>query len=263
MASAPQSRRFHLTPKQILFSFIGLMLVYVLLHTEHFLIDSTDPEWPHYRDIARSLLPHGLVGALALALSLTQFSTRLRTRYPRFHLVCGRIYVTSVCLVAPLGVYLSYLDEQIGYTSSFVFASATFAFLWLLATGMAFGFIRLRKIDNHRQWMTRSLAMALVFLEVRVIGGLTGWESTPSTDTIIVWICVSLGYPIADLVLEVERALRAAPASARQPRPESSPVREAPNGRDSVPSMTKSSTPSSPMSMRSPSERSAQVSQSG
>jgi hypothetical protein len=80
--------------------------------------------------------------------------------------------------------------------------------LWLFATGMAFNFIRQRKIDQHRRWMTRSLAMALIFLEVRVIGGLTGWEDVPSSDTIVVWVCVALGYPLADLVLQIEEALR-------------------------------------------------------
>ena len=209
MASVPQPHPFRITPKQTLFAFIGLMLVYVLCHTEHFLIDPADPSWPHYRDIGRWLLPHGLVGALALTLTFTQFSTRVRTRQPGFHRVCGRIYVVAVCIAAPLGVYISYLDERIGYTSSFVVASATLAALWLLATGVAFGFIRHRKIDRHRQWMTRSFAMALVFLEVRVIGGLTGWEENPSSDTTIVWLCVALGYPLADLVLEVEHGLRA------------------------------------------------------
>jgi uncharacterized membrane protein len=208
MSSVPQPRLFRITPKQALFACIGLMLAYVLYHTEHFLIDPTDPAWPHLHDIARWLLPHGLVGALALALSFTQFSTRLRTRYRRFHRVCGRIYVAAVCIVAPLGVYISYLDEHIGYTRSFTVASATFAALWLFATGMAFNFIRNRKIDQHRRWMTRSLAMALIFLEVRVIGGLTGWEDAPSSDTIVVWVCVALGYPLADLALQVEEALR-------------------------------------------------------
>ena len=113
------------TPKQILFGLIGLTLLYVVYHTEHFLIDSTDPNWPRYRDIARWLLPHGLVGALALALSFTQFSTRLRTRYPRFHRVSGRTYISAVCIVARLGVYIGYLDEQAGYTRSFTVACAT------------------------------------------------------------------------------------------------------------------------------------------
>jgi uncharacterized membrane protein len=216
MSSVPQPRSVRVAPKQLLAVSIGLMLGYVLYHTEHFLIDRTDPNWPHYRDIGRWLLPHGLVGALALALSFSQFSTRLRTRYPLFHRVCGRIYIAAVCIVAPLGTYIAYLDEQSGYTRSFTVASATLAALWMFATGMAFWFIRNRKIDQHRRWMTRSLAMALIFLEVRVIGGLTGWEDAPSSDTIVVWFCVALGYPLADLALQVEEALHSPARSSRE-----------------------------------------------
>jgi uncharacterized membrane protein len=219
MASVPQPQRrpAYITPKQILFAVIGLMLAYVLYHSEHFLIDAADASWPRYRDIGSWLLPHGLVGAVALILTFTQFSTGLRTRYPRVHRASGRVYIVAVCVAAPLGVYISYLDEQIGYTNSFVIASATLAALWILATGVAFGFIRSRNIDRHRQWMTRSFAMALIFLEVRVIGGLTGWEDIPTSETIIVWVCVALGYPLADLVLEIERALRSASTETRHP----------------------------------------------
>src|SRR5580704_2710503 len=34
-----------LRPKYLLFGFIGLMLAYVLVNNERFLIDSSDPEW--------------------------------------------------------------------------------------------------------------------------------------------------------------------------------------------------------------------------
>jgi Predicted membrane protein (DUF2306) len=137
MSSVPTApaQRFRVTPKLAVFTFVGVMLVYVLYHTEHFLIDAADPARPHYRDIGRWLLPHGLVGALALTLSFMQFSARLRTRYPRVHRVCGRIYVAAVFIVAPLGAYISSLDLQTGYTWSFVAASIVFAALWMFATG--------------------------------------------------------------------------------------------------------------------------------
>jgi uncharacterized membrane protein len=196
-----------LRPKTLVFGAVGLMLAYVLYHTEHFLVDPSDPAWPHYRDIGPWLLPHGLVGALALALSFMQFSSRLRASHPLFHRVAGRIYVVGVLITAPFGLYISYLDLKIGYTGSFIAASAVLATLWMLATVIAFGFIRARKIEQHRQWMTRSLAMALVFLEIRVLSGLMGWEDTPAQDTIAVWICVALGYPLADFALQIEQYL--------------------------------------------------------
>jgi uncharacterized membrane protein len=211
MASVPLDKRMPqiLRPKYLVFGVIALMLIYVLYHTEHFLIDPADPQWPHYREVGRWLLPHGLIGALALLLTFMQFSVRLRTRYAWLHRTCGRIYVAAVGVVAPLGAYLSYLDLGEGYTHSFVVASTTFALLWLFATLTAFYFIRTHRMEQHRQWMTRSLAMALVFLEVRVIGGPTGWESTPATDEVVVWVCVALGYPLADIALQIQALLLA------------------------------------------------------
>lgn len=76
MSSTPLTRpqSAWLAPKTILFALIGLMLLYVLYHTEHFLIDPIDPSWPHYREVASWLLPHGLIGALALTLAFMQFN---------------------------------------------------------------------------------------------------------------------------------------------------------------------------------------------
>jgi len=211
MASVPIERPAAkvLRPKYLVFGAIALMLVYVLYHTEHFLIDPADPQWPHYHEIGRWLLPHGLIGALALTLMFMQFSTRLRTRFTWLHRTCGRIYVVAVCIVAPMGAYISYLDLPVGYTYSFVVASMAFAFLWAFATLTAFYFIRTRRMEQHRQWMTRSLCMALIFLEVRVIGGITGWENTPATDEVVVWVCVALGYPVADIALQIQALLLA------------------------------------------------------
>jgi hypothetical protein len=51
--------------------------------------------------------------------------------------------------------------------------------------------------------MTRSFAIALVFLEVRVIGGVTSWENlgAHATET-IVWACLAFSILSADLVLQ-------------------------------------------------------------
>jgi uncharacterized membrane protein len=216
MANGISAQAWRVNPKHALFAFIALMLAYVLHHNEHFLIDSNDPAWPHYRIIGRWLLPHGLAGATALLLGISQFSTRLRTQHTQLHRVLGRTYVIAVSVVAPLGAYIQYLNEKVlGDSRSFTFAAITFASLWLLATWMAFWCIRNRRIEQHRQWMSRSLAMALVFLEVRVIEGLTGWETLgPPVDETVVWSCVALGYPLADLVLQINENLRARSRSA-------------------------------------------------
>jgi hypothetical protein len=50
--------------------------------------------------------------------------------------------------------------------------------------------------------MTRSYAVALVFLEVRVISGLTGLDGNNRATELLVWMCVILAVPIADIVLK-------------------------------------------------------------
>jgi hypothetical protein len=64
--------------------------------------------------------------------------------------------------------------------------------------------------------MTRSFGTGpLIFLEVRVIGGITGWENLgPHANEIIVWACTLSSIFIADLVLEAEELYRSRPRRA-------------------------------------------------
>lgn len=222
MSTMPQPRSggMRLRPKYLLFAFVGLMIAYVLYHNESFLIDSADPVWKHYALIKWTLLPHGIVGAIALFLGISQFSSRLRSRYTSVHRALGRIYVCAVAIAAPLGILTQFLDELDGVPRSFTIAAAVDASLWLLATGVAYGCIRSRRIEQHRQWMTRSFAMALVFLQVRVIAGLTGWEALgDAAMETIVWTCVAFAYPLADLTLLIEERLRARAADRARGAP--------------------------------------------
>ncbi len=205
-------------PKYILFAFIGLMVAYVLGHNERFLIDAKDAEWPHIQSFKWWLLPHGLAGACALILGPMQFSDRLRQRFARLHRVVGRIYVAGVFIAAPLGFYIQYFEERMGTPRSFSFAAATDAALWMATTGIALMFILRGKVQLHRQWMVRSFAVAIVFLEVRVIAGVTGWEKLGESVTeTIVWACVAFSLLFADIVLQWQDLRRARPAPFKSP----------------------------------------------
>ena len=78
---------------------------------------------------------------------------------------------------------------------------------------MALIFIRQGKIQQHRIWMTRSFACALIFLEVRVVS--TIFRLPESAAETVVWSCVVAAFPLADLVLQVEETLRAKSRPAR------------------------------------------------
>jgi len=192
-----------LRSKYLLFGFIALMLAYVIPHDESFLVHPKDPIWQHYEPFKWWLLPHGIAGACALLLGPTQFSDRLRNRFSQFHRVVGRIYVVGVFVAAPLGFYIQYFQERIGDPRSFSIAAAADAALWMITTGIAMVFILKGKVQEHQQWMTRSFAVALVFLEGRVIGGVTGWENLDvHANETIVWVCLAFSILSADLVLQ-------------------------------------------------------------
>ncbi len=199
-------------PKYLLFGFIALMVAYVLPHNESFLVHRADPVWQHYQPFKWWLLPHGIAGACALLLGPMQFSDRLRQRFTKLHRIVGRIYIGGVFIVGPLGFYIQFFQERMGAPRSFSVAALVDAVLLMTTTGIALAFILQGKIQQHRQWMTRSFAVALVFLEVRVVGGVTGWDNLGIAATeAIVWSCLAFSVLSADIVLQWQELRRSRP----------------------------------------------------
>jgi uncharacterized membrane protein len=222
-ATAPLERSVRLRPKYLIFAFVGLMVAYVLNHNGTFLIHANDPVWNHYQPFKWWLLPHGIAGACALLLAPMQFSDRLRKKYAKLHRVVGRFYIAGVFVAGPLGFYIQFFQERSGATRSFSVAGAVDATLWMTTTAIALLFILRGNVNLHRQWMTRSFAVAIVFLEVRVIGGITGWDMLgPRAIETIVWVCLAFSILSADIVLQWHdlRSSRPAPSKSRMPVPE-------------------------------------------
>lgn len=209
-ASLTAQRTSWLRPKYLLAAFILLMFGYVLVHNESFLINAQDPEWQHIHPFRWYLLPHGLAGACALLLAPMQFSDRLRRSYTRLHRVVGRIYVGGVLIAAPMGFYVQHFQERSGAGArSFSIAAAAQAISWMVTTLVALAFILQGKVEPHRRWMTRSFSVALVFLEVRVVLGVTGWENLGgNVSETVVWACNIFALLAADLVLQWQESFR-------------------------------------------------------
>ncbi len=195
-------------PRTLFWTFVGLMTAYVLYHNESFLINRADPVWQHYEPFKWWLLPHGLAGACALFLGPLQFWDRLRQRYIRLHRTLGWIYVVGAMIVAPLGAYIQFFNERNHAPRSFTMAAGTDAAMLMLTTGIALFFILRGNIQQHRQWMTRSYAVALVFLEVRLLGGVLGLDDSLAATEILVWMGVIFAVPLADIVLNWQEFTR-------------------------------------------------------
>jgi uncharacterized membrane protein len=214
-ATVPVRTASGVRPKYVLFGVVALMIAYVMVHNESFLIHPNDPVWKHYHPFRWWLLPHGLAGMCAIFLGPLQFSDRLRQRFTKLHRVVGRIYIGGALVLAPLGVYIQYFNERAGGPRSFTIAAGVDAALLVITTLIALAFILNGKVQQHRQWMTRSFAVALIFLEVRVIQGLTGLDNNLAATETIVWCCVAFSVLVGDIAIQAQELLRSRPAPAR------------------------------------------------
>src|SRR6185295_10214867 len=186
--------------KYFVFSGIAVMMAYVMYHNERFLIQPTNPVWEHYAPFKWWLLPHGIFGATVLLLAPLQFSDRLRRRFTRMHRIVGRLYVAGVFGLAPLGAYIQYYQERMGFPRSFSVLAGVDAVMLITTTAIAFLFAYKRKIALHRQWVTRSYAVALVFITGRFVMGVTAWErSSIEIVQAIIWSCLALSILLADI----------------------------------------------------------------
>lgn len=191
-----------LNAKYVVFSVIAVMAIYVLYHNERFLIEPANPIWRHYAPFKWWLLPHGVFGSVVILLAPLQFSERLRRRFAKLHRIVGRLYVVGAILLSPLGAYIQYYEERLGQPRSFTVLAVVNAVMLMGATALAFLFAYKRKITQHRQWMTRSYAIALVFMENRFILGVTGWEQL-GVEMIqaIIWACLAMALLLGDVAI--------------------------------------------------------------
>lgn len=114
----------------------------------------------------------------------------------------GRLYVLGVLVLAPTGAYIQYFQERLGAPRSFTVLAGVDAALLMGTTALAVLFAVRRKIALHRQWATRSYAVALVFIGGRFVMGITGWE-TLGVEIVqaIIWACLVASVPLADVAL--------------------------------------------------------------
>jgi uncharacterized membrane protein len=207
--------------KHVVFTVITLASLYVLYHNERFLVEPENPVWQRYESFKWWLLPHGLFGAIVLLFAPFQFSDRLRQRFTKAHRVMGRLFVVGALFCAPMGAYIQYFEERMGAPRSFTILAIVDAAMLMGTATLAFVFAFRRKIALHRQWATRSYAVALVFIGGRFVLGVTGLE-THGVEIVqaVIWSCLALAVPAADVALNWKdlRAGSAARVRSAAPR---------------------------------------------
>ncbi len=207
-ASTGTPVKLKIRPKYLAFAFVGVMMAYVAVHNESFLVNWKDPIWVHYKQIKWYLLPHGLTAAFALLLGPMQFSDRLRARFTKLHRVSGRFYVAGALLGGPLGAIMQAAEGP----NRWVVLAVVDAVMLVATTSIAVIFILKGNVTQHRNWMTRSYAVTLVFLGGRFFSGTLGQDANDPMSLAIVWACLALSLLIADVGIHLQDLTRKRPA---------------------------------------------------
>lgn len=127
-------------------------------------------------------------GALALALGPWQFSSRIRQRTVRVHRWVGRAYLLAV-LLGGVGALLLTPGSMHGLVTHVGFG--LLGVLWLGTTLRAWLAIRDRDTAAHRRWMTRSFALTLAAVTLRIWLPLSAVAGIPFPDAyqVVSWLC--------------------------------------------------------------------------
>lgn len=109
---------------------------------------------------------HIFGGMLSIATGPLQFIKKLRERSLNAHRIIGKIYVSSILLIAaPTGFYMAfYANGGVAASLGFVFMSV----LWFYTTFMGLHTVRTGQINQHKAWMIRSYAVTFSAVTLRL-----------------------------------------------------------------------------------------------
>lgn len=103
---------------------------------------------------------HFALGAVILLLGPVQLLPAVRSRWPRFHRVTGRIYIAAAILTGLGGLLFIALRGTVGgpmMSASF----ALYGTLMVLAAGQTLRHAMARRLELHRAWAIRLFALAI------------------------------------------------------------------------------------------------------
>lgn len=207
-AVAP-ARQTRSQSKLLFFILFGFLTVFVTYMKNARVFDPSSEIAQHFAPVKWYLLPHAFFGGLAMLVGAFQFSNRLRARYLKVHRTLGYVYIASAFISGPLGYPIAKRIDDLSLAA----ASVAQAVGWIVTASIAFYCVRQGNIVQHRRWMIRSYAFAMVFTVARLIipippilkMGLVGIE-------MVVWSTIALAAFLPGIFLDW-RAIMARPTA--------------------------------------------------
>jgi|HigsolmetaAR203D_1030402.scaffolds.fasta_scaffold02644_7 uncharacterized membrane protein len=134
-----------------------------------------DAKFPYHQWV-NFLYLHAVGSAIALGVGPLLFSRRIQAKRLKLHRLLGKMYVIAIVIGGLSGIYLSFKALG-GWVSQAGFLALDV--LWLYATYMGYRRIRQKRIELHREWMTRSFALTFAGVTLRFWVALLGMLTIP------------------------------------------------------------------------------------
>jgi len=189
--------------KRILWSLMTLSAVLVALYAIGLLaapsirppfIQNLFSKFPGFTSI------HFIGGAIAIVAGAFQFSASLRRKHLSLHRLLGRFYVGAILFSGAAGLVLAINSIGGPYVQT---GFGLMAIFWLATTFKAYQLIRNGDVKAHENWMTRSYAVTLagvtlrLYLGISVVLGVKFFDAYP----VLAWICWVPNLLIAELLI--------------------------------------------------------------
>ena len=194
------------------FALMGICLVTVVWFDERFWFNPADPHWKHVAPVKYLLALHGLAGLTALLVGAVQMiSTRIRRDRPALHRMLGKVYISAVCISAPVATYMGTSTlEPVSIRFEQIFQGG----FWLLSALVAWACIRSGQMALHKAWMMRSYGFTLVFVLSRVPDAFISNYSDQFLSDML-WSLVVVAIIAPEIILTAQTLLRIRSAKAR------------------------------------------------
>ncbi len=162
-------------------------------------------------------LLHIVPGALFLTLAPLQFVARIRQRRISVHRGLGRVLATSAAISGVLALVINFLFPAFGGISTqtaVVFSSL----LFLFSLSMAIRHIPRKEVRQHREWMIRTLALAMGVATQRIfiilLMPLTGFDFEEVFGSAS-WLGLGVNLVVAEVWINYTRATGRIPAGSQ------------------------------------------------
>jgi uncharacterized membrane protein YozB (DUF420 family) len=154
-----------------------------------------------------ALIPHILGGVVAITTGLVQVWLGVTGRTRRLHIWLGRVYLGAVGIGSLAGFYLAATaGSGLAYGSGLFFLSTA----WAVTTIMAYVAVRRRAIEQHREWMLRSIVVTFAFVFFRALdSGLESYGVAP-LDAVgtAAWACWAVPLLTLEPILQYRKMRR-------------------------------------------------------